>query len=234
MVIRGKQPMIVDTLAIVHRETFLKEAFALVDPKDVRWLFLSHEDRDHSGAIMQVLEQCPKAKLITTFLGLGKLGEEFSIPPDRCYLLNDGETLDLGDRKITALRPPLYDSSATRGFYDPSTRMYFSADCFGIVAEKVPQFTDEMPAKDFEDAFFWMNRANHIWFHEVRQDAIDQAAQRVRALNAAVIVSGHGPTERKDPSRMCDWITRIPSMEPVAMPDQTAFEAMLAGAPSGT
>lgn len=230
MVIRGKQPMIVDTLAIVHRKTFLEEAFALVDPKDVRWLFLSHEDRDHSGAIMQVLEQCPSAKLITTFLGLGKLGEEFAIPLDRVHLLNDGETLDIGDRKITALRPPLYDSSATRGFFDPSTRMYFSADCFGIVAEEVPQYTDEMDAGDFEHGFFWMNRANHIWFHEVRQDAIDQAAQQVRALDAAVIVSGHGPTERKDPARMCDWITRIPSMEPVPMPDQAAFAAMLAAA----
>ncbi len=109
MVIRGQQPMLLDTLAIVHRNTFLKEAFALVDPKDVRWLFISHEDRDHTGSIMQVLEQCPKARLITNYLGLGKLGEEFTIPLDRVYFLNDGDTLDIGERTVTAVRPPLYD-----------------------------------------------------------------------------------------------------------------------------
>ncbi|HUP50690.1 MAG TPA: MBL fold metallo-hydrolase [Thermoanaerobaculia bacterium] len=231
MVIRGRQPMILDTLAIVHRDRFLEEVFKIVEPADVRWLFLSHEDRDHSGAIMQVLERCPKARLITTFLGLGKLGEEFTIPLDRVYLLNDGDTLDAGDRKLTAVRPPLYDSSATRGIWDPSTSVYYAADCFGIVSEEVPQFTDEMPESDFEEGYFWMNRANHIWYQHIRQDAIDESAKRIKGLGAKTIVSGHGPTERKNTGRMVDWITRIVGMEPVEMPDQAQFEAMISGKP---
>ena len=177
-VIRGEQPMLLDTLAIIHRDTFLEEAFALVDPGDVRWLFISHEDRDHTGSIMQVLERCPKARLITTFLGLGKLGEEFAIPPERCYFLNDGDSLDIGDRTVTAIRPPLYDSSATRGLWDPKTSMYFSADCYGVVMPNVPQFADEMPAGEYEDGFFWMNRANHIWFHDIEQKRASSSAGR--------------------------------------------------------
>ena len=229
MVIRGAQPMILDTLAIVHRETFLREAFALVDPADVRWLFLSHEDRDHSGAIMQVLERCPNAKLITNYLGFGKLGEEFSIPPERVYLLNDGETLDIGDRKVTAARPPLYDSSATRGLWDPKTGVYFGADCFGAVMEDVPQFVDEAPKKTFEDGYFWMNRANHIWFEHLMQSAIDEAADRIVQLGPKIVVSGHGPTERKDPVGMLTMIKRIGGMKTIHMPNQKEFEQMLAG-----
>src|SRR5437764_12914936 len=128
MVVRGRQPMLLDTLAIVQREGYLERAFSLVDPDDVRWLFLSHEDRDHTGSVMQVLERCPRARLITNFLGLGKLGEEFAIPLDRVQFLNDGESLDIGDRIVTALRPPLYDSSATRGLWDPKTGVYFASD----------------------------------------------------------------------------------------------------------
>lgn len=229
MVIRGAQPMLLDTLAIVHRETYLKEAFKIVDPKDVRWLFISHEDRDHTGSIMQVLEQCPNARLITTFLGLGKLGEEFSIPPQRCYFLNDGDTLDIGDRKVTAIRPPLWDSSATRGLWDPKTSVYFSADCFGVVMANTPQFTDEMPKKDFEDAFFWMNRANHIWFEHVKQSAIDAGIDKVVKLGSKVVVSGHGPTERKDTAGFCKMLSRIGGMPQVQMPSQAEFEKMLAG-----
>ena len=229
MVIRGQQPMIVDTLAIVHRETFLKEAFALVDPADVQWLFLSHEDRDHSGAIVQVLERCPNARLITNYLGLGKLGEEFSIDPHRVYLLNDGDTLDLGDRKVTAVRPPLYDSSATRGLWDPKTGVYFGADCFGAVLEDVPQFVDEMPAKTYEDGYFWMNRANHIWFEHLQQSWIDQSAKQIASLDLKAVVSGHGPTERKKPKPFVEMIRRIGGMKPIELPNQQAFEQMLAG-----
>jgi flavorubredoxin len=167
MMIRGEQPMFLDTLAIVQRDAFLERAFSLIDPREIRWLFLSHEDRDHSGSIMQVLEQCPNARLITNFLGLGKLGEEFTIPLDRVYFLNDGESLDIGDRTVAAIRPPLYDSSATRGLWDPKTGVYFAADCFGAVLRENVQFTDDISTGEYEDGFFWMNRANHIWYRHI-------------------------------------------------------------------
>ncbi len=45
MVLRGRQPMILDTLAIVHRETFLDEVFRIVEPEDVRPAPDSHPQR---------------------------------------------------------------------------------------------------------------------------------------------------------------------------------------------
>jgi flavorubredoxin len=232
MVIRGEQPMLLDTLSPVMRDDYLEEAFKLVDPEDVRWLFMSHEDRDHSGSIMQVLDRCPNAHLITNFLGLGKLGEEFTIPLDRVYLLNDGDTMDIGDRKITAFRPPLFDSSATRGIWDPKTEVYFAADCFGCVQDDPVQFTDELSDSDFEEGYYWMNRANHVWFKHVKQEDIEAAAKRLTGLGAKVVVSGHGPTERRDTDKMISMITRIGDMEPVEFPTQEQFEEMLAGAAS--
>jgi glyoxylase-like metal-dependent hydrolase (beta-lactamase superfamily II) len=56
MVIRGKEPVLVDTGTPVHRDEYLKAAFSLVEPKDVKWVFLSHDERDHTGNLMQVLD----------------------------------------------------------------------------------------------------------------------------------------------------------------------------------
>jgi flavorubredoxin len=53
------------------------------------------------------------------------------VPLDRVYLLNPGRSLDVGDRTLTAFRPPLYDSPATVGFYDDRSQTCFSSDCFG-------------------------------------------------------------------------------------------------------
>jgi hypothetical protein len=39
MVIRGREPVIVDTGAPVHREQWLEKVFSVVEPEDVRWIF---------------------------------------------------------------------------------------------------------------------------------------------------------------------------------------------------
>ena len=49
MLIRGAEPTVVDTGVPVDEDRFLRDLFALVDPGDVRWLFLSHDDIDHAG-----------------------------------------------------------------------------------------------------------------------------------------------------------------------------------------
>jgi quercetin dioxygenase-like cupin family protein len=72
-----------------------------------------------------------------------------------------------------------------------------------------------------------MNRANHIWFEHIRPEFIASAAERVKALGARMLVSGHGPVERKNVDRMCDWIKRVSDMKPVRMPNHEEFEAML-------
>ena len=53
LVILGEEPIIVDTGAPVHREHWLEMVFGLVDPEDIRWVFLSHEDGDHTGGLDQ-------------------------------------------------------------------------------------------------------------------------------------------------------------------------------------
>ena len=88
-----------------------------------------------------------------------------------------------------------------------------------------------MPEKEYEDAYFWMNRANHIWFEHIRAEHIAEAADRIKALQPKMIVSGHGPVERKNPAKMCDMIKRISDMKPVVLPGHAEFEAMLHAAP---
>ena len=56
---------------------------------------------------------------------------ERPFPLDRVRLINSGETLNVGDRNLLALRPPLFDSPATVGFLDDQSGLLFSSDCFG-------------------------------------------------------------------------------------------------------
>ena len=49
LVIRGKEPVVVDTGFAHSRDEFLADVFSVVEPDDIRWVFISHDDVDHTG-----------------------------------------------------------------------------------------------------------------------------------------------------------------------------------------
>ena len=67
--------MLVDTGLPSEREGFLDALWSLVRPEDLRWVFLTHEDRDHAGNLLQVLEAAPRSRLVTNYVTLSKLLE---------------------------------------------------------------------------------------------------------------------------------------------------------------
>jgi glyoxylase-like metal-dependent hydrolase (beta-lactamase superfamily II) len=63
MVITAKEPVLVDTGCLINRAQWLEDAFSIVEPDDVWWVYLSHGDRDHIGNVDAVLDACPNATL---------------------------------------------------------------------------------------------------------------------------------------------------------------------------
>jgi flavorubredoxin len=122
-VIKSKEPVLVDTGAPAFREEYLQTVCSLVEPQDIRWIYLSHDDRDHSGNLMPLLELCPHARVVTNLFGAGRLSEEWNLPMERVTFVNDGDRFSAGDRMLTAIRPPLFDSPATRGLWDPKSQV---------------------------------------------------------------------------------------------------------------
>src|SRR4051794_1818664 len=64
LVIRGEQPVIVDTGNLLNRDQWMSAVFSIVDPEDVRWIYLSHDDADHVGNLEPVMELAPQATVV--------------------------------------------------------------------------------------------------------------------------------------------------------------------------
>ena len=118
LVIRGREPVIVDTGCTLVRDAWLEQAFSVVDPADVRWIFLSHDDHDHIGNLEVVLDLCPNATLLANFAIVARLALDVELPLERMRWVEPGDALDVGDRTLRFVRPPMFDSPATRGVYD--------------------------------------------------------------------------------------------------------------------
>src|ERR1700722_1187311 len=130
MVILGDEPVIVDTGTPANRAQWLEDVFALVEPADVRWIFLSHDDVDHAGNLDEVLTSCPNARLVCNWAMVERHTNCFDFPLDRCHWVMDGETFDAGDRTLVAVRPRVFDSPTTRGLFDPVTGVSWAVDTF--------------------------------------------------------------------------------------------------------
>src|SRR5215203_45461 len=113
------------------KSDFVSVLAEVLNPADVRWLWITHPDRDHTGGLWPLLEAAPTARLVTTFLGPGIMSLEWAVPLDRVFLLNPGQALEFGDRHLHAFSPPLFDSPSTTGSLDARTGVLFSSDCFG-------------------------------------------------------------------------------------------------------
>ena len=230
MVIRGAEPVIVDTGTPANRRQWLEDVFAIVEPEDVRWIFLSHDDVDHTGNLDEALAACPNATLVCNWAMVERHTNCFDFPLDRCRWVMHGESFDVGDRTLQAIRPPVFDSPTTRGLYDPTTKVYWAVDTF---ATPLPDPTLGIADLDEEFWHFGMTLfalgAVSPWISmtdpdEVRTSRRPDAAARSdhdRGLPHPVI---EGPYIDK----AFDLVRSLPTTEPPDMPNQSVLDQIVA------
>jgi flavorubredoxin len=227
MVIRGAEPVVVDTGVAENREQFLADVFGLVEPADVRWVFLSHDDVDHTGNVNALMDACPNATLVINWFMTERMGASLAVPPTRWRWIGDGEHLDVGDRRLHAVRPPIFDSPTTRGLFDPTTGVYWGVDSFAT-----PMIT---PARDVGelDGDFWVDGMamfdNYVspWLDLVDETRFQQTVDRIEALRPTTIVGCHTPViGREHVDRAIAATRRAPGATVPAQPDQAVLEQL--------
>src|SRR4051812_17718066 len=170
MVIRGEEPVLVDTSTALTRERWLEHTFALVEPADVRWIFLSHDDHDHVGNLLALLDLCPDAVLVASFAIVMRLAGEMELPMHRMRWLDAGDAWDAGDRTLHLVRPPMFDSPATRGLFDPSTGVLWAVDSFGSLLQGAVFERADVPDDLYAGSFDVLNGWNTPWVEWVAAD----------------------------------------------------------------
>lgn len=229
-VLHAAQPVVVDTGLGLNDRHFLETLGSVLDPSDVRWIWLTHPDRDHTGGIFDLLVAAPDARLVTTYVGAGIMSCERPLPLDRLYLLNPGQSLDVGDRTLTGFRPPLFDNPATVGFFDDSTGVCFSSDCFGgPMSDAEAAQSDDVGAIDSEELrqaqLLWAS-VDSPWTQYVDPQLFAESFEPLRGSD--VVLSTHLPPARGLTERMVETLRGAAGASPFVGPDQAALEQMLA------
>ena len=227
-VIKGTEPILVDTGAVVESAEYMTALRSVIDPADLKWLWLTHTDADHIGSLHRLLDENPRLRVITTFLGVGIMSLMAPLPMDRVNFVNPGESITLGDRTLTAVRPPAFDNPSTTGFYESKSGALFSSDCFGALLADPPQNAADLSDKDLREGQLFWATVDSPWLHKVDQGALAKELKAIRSMEPRMILSSHLPAAAGDMTdRLLASLADAPSAQPFVGPDQAALEGML-------
>ena len=230
-VVHGSEPILVDTGPVVESNDFMAALRSVIDPADIRWIWLTHTDFDHIGSLHRLLQENERVRVITSFLGVGIMGLSGSpLPMDRVFLVNPGQAVEVGDRVLTAVKPPAFDNPITQGLYDDRSGILFSSDCFGALLDEVPERAEELSDEELRRGQIFWATVDSSWLHHVDRSVFASQLDRIRTLQPTMILSGHLPAAPgSSTERLLDALAAAPDAPAFVGPDQAALEEMLAG-----
>lgn len=235
-VISAQEPVLVDTGLGLDTEAFMKGLRSIIDPRDLKWIWITHDDPDHIGSLREVLDAAPDARVVINFIGAARISATWHFPMDRVYFLNPGESLDVGDRRLTAVRPPSFDAPGVNGIFDEKAKVYFSVDACGAIIPSPAKDAADIATDDLEVGFNIWHSLDAPWLHMVDHTKLGHVLDRIRELDPQLILSSHLPPARGHNEELLRLLAAVPDTEPFVGPNQADLEEMMAkitGGPPG-
>lgn len=175
--------------------------------ENVDFVVSHHAEQDHSGAIPQVLEKYPKAKVITSSKGREMIIDHLCVPEEKVVTVEDGEELSLGDKTLKFIYTPWVHWPETMVTYLKEDKILFSCDFFGShIATTDMYVTDEGQVYE----------AAKRYFAEIMmpfRNIIKKNIQKISEYEINMIAPSHGPIYDKPNfiiNAYGDWISDTP------------------------
>ena len=159
----------------------------LSDISHIDYIICQHAEQDHSGSIPYLLEKYPDAKVVTNEKCKGLLMDLLLIPEEAFLVIQDQETLSLGNITLRFLLTPWVHWPETMVTYYEEEGILFSCDFFGAHVATSDLFTNSPHS--------YTNPAKH-YFAEIMmpfRTIIQKNLAKIAPLKIRIIAPSHGP-----------------------------------------
>ena len=228
-VLLAAEPVLIDTGMGADGDEFIDAMTSVIDPGALRWIWLTHDDADHTGNIQRVLELAPQARLATHAFCALRMASWWPVPLDQVHAIRVGDRLAVGDRTLRAVAPPLYDNPTSTGLLDEATGSLFSVDSFGAILPAPAQDAAEVPQDALAGGMQAWATSDSPWAHLLDRQLFGQVLDGVRRLAPARIFSSHLPAANGTSlERFLQVLASVPDAEPAVAPNDEEFAQMVA------
>ncbi|MDL2264165.1 FprA family A-type flavoprotein [Synergistaceae bacterium OttesenSCG-928-I11] len=194
----GDKTCLIDTVKSSYMDDFLFRLSRLLGDRPLDYVIVNHMEPDHSGAMELIRRLYPGVK----FVGNAKTAEfmkHFYGIEEGVVTVKEGETLDLGSRKLVFAFAPMVHWPESMATYDPDSKILFSNDIFGGFGAVEGRLFD-----DAADCGWAVSEMMRYYVNIVGRFARPALAAlaKVRTLDISMICPSHGPIWRRDPERV--------------------------------
>src|SRR3954453_10520257 len=228
-VLHSEQPVLVDCGLGTEEGAFIEALRTVIDPGDLEWIWLTHDDGDHTGSLRTLMDLAPNARLATHGLGALRISSVWPLPPERVHALAPGDGLDVGDRTLRALRPPTYDNPMSTAAYDESSATLFAVDAFGAILPGPSKSVDDLSHDELVGGMLAWGTFDSPWAHLTDRARFNGVLESVRALGVDRLLPSHLPPTTGRVDELLAVVATLPDSEPFAAPDAAMFSQIVAG-----
>jgi flavorubredoxin len=194
---------LIDTVDPTKQDVLLKN-LASLGIKKIDYIIANHTEQDHSGTISTILDRFPGAQIMTNPKCKEFCMEHLLIPEDKFRVINDGDTVSLGDKTLEFIIAPWVHWPETMLTYLPEEKILFPCDLFGSHLAT----TDMYAATDKH-----VYPAAKRYYAEIMMPfriSIRKHMEKLKNYDIEIIAPSHGPLHDK-PSFILDaykdWIS---------------------------
>ncbi len=153
----------------------------------IDYLISLHTEQDHSGANEAVLRRFPMAQVVANKTVRDLMETHLHFDPSRVLVMDEGDQLDLGDKKLTFHMIPFAHWPDNTMVWIEEDRILFSSDLFGS------HYSTE---KAFATSSTEQRLAAKAYYAEIMMPFRKQVAKhtaKARQLKPRLIAPAHGP-----------------------------------------
>lgn len=132
-IIMDEKIAVMDTVDQRKTDEWFYNLNKALDGKTPDYLVVSHLEPDHAANIQNFVEKYPTAKLVLSMKAKAMMPQFFEIDnlDDICITVKEGDTLELGEHKLTFIMAPMVHWPEVMVEYEEKEKILFSADGFG-------------------------------------------------------------------------------------------------------
>ena len=202
--IKGSEKIALIDTVDPHKENELINNLQKLNVQNIDYIISNHAEQDHSGTIPKILELYPNAKVVTNQKCKTMLMDLLSIPEEKFIVINDGDTISLGDKTLKFILAPWVHWPETMFTYLKEDKILFTCDFLGSHFA-----TSELFVKDEAKVYESAKR----YYAEIMmpfRNNIKKHIEKISNLDIEIIAPSHGPIYDKPEfiiDAYKDWIS---------------------------
>ena len=203
---------LIDTVKAPFMDEMMARIASIINPSKIDYIVSNHSEQDHSGCVLEVIDQVKPEKVFASVMGVKNLKDifhsDYKIQP-----VKDGETLSLGNMDLKFMETRMIHWPDSMFSYLQEDGVMFSQDAFGMHLATLERFADELPVGqlEYEAATYYANIV--LPYSPVVLKTLEKIAATDWAIK--IFAPDHGPVWRKDLGFIIDLYKKWAEQKPV-------------------